>query len=66
MHDVLVLRGGIVILDNPYVESGDADRATGGTFGIGIRYNRFEADIAREMSVSELGDETHFGVGVRF
>ena len=66
VHDVLVLRGGIVILDNPSVESGDADRATGGTFGIGIRYNRFEADIAREMSVSELGDETHFGVGVRF
>lgn len=66
VHDVLVLRGGIVILDNPYVDSGDADRATGGSFGIGIRYNRFEADLAREMSVSELGDETHFGVGVRF
>jgi len=66
VHDVLVLRGGIVLLDNPYVDSGDADRSTGGSFGIGIRYDRFEADIAREMSVSELGDETHFGVGFRF
>ena len=66
VHDVLVLRGGVVFLDNPYVDSGDADRGIGGTFGIGIRYNRFEADLAREMSVSELGDETHFGVGVRF
>jgi hypothetical protein len=66
VYDVLVLRGGIVILDNPYVDSGDADRSTGGSFGIGIRYDRFEADIARELSVSELGDETHFGVGIRF
>jgi len=65
-YDVLVLRGGIVLLDNPYVDSGDADRSTGGAFGIGIRYDRFEADIAREMSVSELGDETHFAVGIRF
>jgi hypothetical protein len=65
-YDVLVLRGGIVLLDNPYVDAGDSDRATGGAFGIGIRYDRFEADIAREMSVSELGDETHFAVGFRF
>ncbi len=66
LYDVVVLRGGVVILDNPYVESGDADRSTGGSFGVGIRYDRFEADIAREVSVSELGDETHFGVGFRF
>ena len=43
---MVVLRGGVVILDNPYVESGDADRSTGGSFGVGIRYDRFEADIA--------------------
>jgi hypothetical protein len=66
LYDVLVLRGGVVILDNPYVDAGDADRSTGGSFGIGIHYDRFEADIAREVSVSELGDETHFGVGFRF
>lgn len=66
VYEVLVLRGGIVRIDNPYVDSGDADRATGGSFGIGIRYDRFEADIAREVSVSELGDETHFAVGFRF
>lgn len=66
LYDVLVLRGGVVILDNPYVDAGDADRSTGGSFGIGIQYDRFEADIAREMSVSELGDETHFAAGFRF
>jgi hypothetical protein len=66
VHDVVVLRGGVVILDNPYVDSGDGDRSNGGSFGIGIQYERFEADVAREFSVSELGDETHFGVGFRF
>lgn len=66
VHDVLVLRGGVLLLDNPYVDSGDADRATGASFGIGIRYEGFEADLAREVSVSELGDETHFAVGYRF
>ena len=66
LYDVLVQRGGVVILDNPYVDSGDADRSTGGSFGVGIRYDRFEADIAREVSVSELGDETHFAAGFRF
>lgn len=66
VHDLLVLRGGVLLLDNPYVDAGDADRSTGGSFGIGIRYEGFEADVAREISVSELGDETHFAVGFRF
>ena len=66
VHDLLVLRGGVLLLDNPYVDAGDMDRSTGGSFGIGIRYEGFEADVAREISVSELGDETHFAVGFRF
>lgn len=66
VHDVLVLRGGILLIDNPYVDSGDSDRSTGGAFGIGFRYEGFEADVAREVAVSELGDETHFAVGYRF
>lgn len=66
VHDLLVLRGGVLLLDNPYVDAGDADRSTGGSFGIGIRYEGFEADVAREISVSELGDETHFAVSYRF
>lgn len=65
-RDLVVLRAGLVLADNPYVEEGDGDREAGGSFGIGIRYEGFEADVAREISVSELGDETHFSVGWRF
>ncbi|HET9332147.1 MAG TPA: PorV/PorQ family protein [Gemmatimonadota bacterium] len=66
VHDLVVLRGGFLLLDNPYVDSGDGDRSVGGSFGIGIHYERFEADLAREVSVSELGDETHFSAGFTF
>lgn len=66
VNEVVVVRGGVLIADNPFVESGDDDRQVGGAFGIGFRYRGFEADIAREVSVSELGDETHFAVGYRF
>ena len=66
LHDVVVVRGGILLADNPFVESGNDDRQFGGSFGIGFRHAGFEADIAREVSVSELGDETHFAVGYRF
>ncbi|HUP01320.1 MAG TPA: PorV/PorQ family protein [Gemmatimonadota bacterium] len=66
LHDVVVLRGGVLLADNPFIESGEGDRQFGGSFGIGFRHAGFEADIAREVSVSELGDETHFGVGYRF
>ena len=65
-RDLVVLRGGLTLADNPFVEDGDGDREAGGSFGIGIRYEGFEADVAREISVSELGDETHFAVGWRF
>jgi hypothetical protein len=66
ISDVVIVRGGLVLADNPFVEEGDDDRQFGGAFGIGFRYGGFEADVAREVSVSELGDETHFGVGWRF
>ncbi len=65
-RDVVTVRGGVVSVDNPFVDDGDGSRQIGGTFGIGIYYQGFEADIAREVSVSELGDETHFAVGWRF
>lgn len=66
LHDLLVVRAGLMVSDNPYVNQGDGAKQTGGSFGIGIRYEGFEADVAREISVSELGDETHFAVGWRF
>lgn len=65
-QDLIVLRGGFLLADNPFVDEGDGDRQVGGAFGIGIHLQGFEVDIAREVSVSELGDETHFGVGWRF
>ncbi len=66
VRDLIVLRAGLVMADNPYIDEGDGDREAGGSFGVGIRYEGFEADVAREVSVSELGDETHFSVGWRF
>lgn len=66
VREVVVLRAGGTLADNPYIGAGDGDREAGGSFGIGVRYGGFEADVAREISVSELGDETHFAVGWRF
>lgn len=65
-HEIVIVRAGVLLTDNPYVEQGDGDREVGGAFGVGIRYEGFEADVSREISVSELGDETHFSVGFRF
>lgn len=66
LDHVVTVRGGVVVVDNPFVDSGDGSRQVGGAFGIGILYEGFEADVAREVSVSDLGDETHFSVGWRF
>ncbi len=66
VHDLIEVRGGVLLADNPFVEEGDGDHQLGGAFGIGFHLAGFEADISREVSVSELGDETHFGVGWRF
>lgn len=66
LHDAVEIRGGVLFADNPFLDEGEGDRLVGGAFGIGLRLQGFEAEIAREVSVSELGDETHFGVGWRF
>jgi hypothetical protein len=66
VHDAVEIRAGVLFADNPFLDEGDGDRLVGGAFGIGLRLQGFEVDIAREVSVSELGDETHFGVGWRF
>lgn len=66
VHEIVVVRGGVLRVDNPFARSGDDDANVGGTFGVGIRHEGFEADVSREVSVSELGDETHFSVGYRF
>jgi hypothetical protein len=66
IHRTVILRGGLLLLDNPYAPGNTSNRSTGGAIGVGIRFSGFEADLAREISVSELGDETHFAVGWRF
>jgi hypothetical protein len=66
IHQTVVVRGGLLLLDNPYARGSTANRITGGAVGVGVRFGGFEADLAREISVSELGDETHFAVGWRF
>lgn len=66
IHETIVLRGGLLLLDNPFAVGSTENRNAGGSLGVGVRYGGFEADIAREISVSELGDEMHFAVGWRF
>jgi hypothetical protein len=66
VNDAITLRAGLVILDNPFVDRNINERNVGGSFGVGIHYGGFEADVSREVSVSELDDETHFAVGWRF
>ena len=65
VHDVIVLRGGLMLLDNPFAST-SSNRNAGGSIGVGVRLGGFEADVAREISVSELGDETHISVSWHF
>lgn len=39
---------------------------TGPTYGIGLNYKGVRFDIAQELGVSDLGDETHFTAGLSF
>jgi hypothetical protein len=41
------------------------EASTGATFGLGIHIAAFTIDLAREMGVNQLGDETHFTLGFR-
>jgi hypothetical protein len=66
VHEAVEIRAGVLFADNPFLDEGEGDRLVGGAFGIGLRLQGFEAEIAREVSVSDLGDETHFGVGWSF
>lgn len=65
IHDVIVARAGFLLVESPFAGS-DPDRNVGGSVGVGVRLGKFEADVAREISVSELGDETHISASYRF
>jgi hypothetical protein len=56
---VLFLRGGLV--SESLVETN-----RGATVGMGMRLGFLEFDIARELGVNELGDETHVSIGAHF
>ena len=55
---VLFLRGG-------YIAETLIDTNSGGTLGIGFALDRFRFDIARELGVNQLGDETHISLAAQ-
>jgi hypothetical protein len=61
-RDIVVFRGGVLRLDNAFGE----ESATGASIGAGVQWQRLRVDIARELGVNEIGDETHFSLGVDF
>jgi len=49
-----------------FIDEPERFRTSGPTFGIGFSYKGMIFDLARELGVSELGDETHISAGYRF
>ena len=49
-----------------YIAEPERFRTSGPTFGIGFSYKGMVFDLARELGVSELGDETHISAGYHF
>ncbi len=49
-----------------YIAEPKEFHTSGGTFGIGLNYGGIMFDLAREVNVSELGDETHVTAGYHF
>ncbi|MBA2565846.1 MAG: PorV/PorQ family protein [Gemmatimonadetes bacterium] len=61
-RDMIVLRGGVLNLNNPF----GGESATGASLGAGVHWQKLRVDVARELGVNEAGDETHFSFGVEF
>lgn len=57
--NTVFLRGGVV--SETLIET-----STGGTVGLGVAWERFRFDLAREMGVNALGDETQLSLQARF
>jgi len=49
-----------------FIDEPERFRTSGATFGIGLNFKGIMFDLARELEVSELGDETHITAGYRF
>jgi hypothetical protein len=56
---VLFIRGG-------WIAETLIETNSGSTLGVGLRLGALDFDIARELGVNELGDETHVSIGARF
>lgn len=56
--DVLFVRGGLI--SESLIETN-----SGSTVGIGLRVDAFQFDLAREMGVNQLGDETQLSLSAR-
>jgi hypothetical protein len=59
-RNLVTLRGGVLRLNNSFGEKS----SVGASLGAGVRWQRFRIDLARELNVSEIGDETHFSLEV--
>lgn len=59
---IVTVRGGFVRLVNSF----GGESANGFSLGAGVRWQQLRVDVAREIGVNEIGDETHFSLGVDF
>jgi hypothetical protein len=58
VRNTLFVRGGLVF--ETLIETN-----TGSTLGVGLRLGAVGFDLARELGVNQLGDETHLSLSVR-
>lgn len=61
-RDVVILRGGVLRLNNAF----GAEATTGASLGAGVQWRGLRIDVARELGVNEIDDETHFSLGADF
>lgn len=59
VRDILFVRGGFIA--ETLIETN-----TGATLGLGIGVGAFRFDLARELGVNQLGDETHLSLSAMF
>lgn len=59
---IVMLRGGLLRLVNSF----GGESASGASLGAGVHWKQLRVDLAREIGVNEIGDETHFSIGVDF
>ncbi|MFN2432746.1 MAG: hypothetical protein ABR599_08025, partial [Gemmatimonadota bacterium] len=61
-RQLVILRGGVLRLDNAFGE----ESVSGAAIGAGVHWRNLRIDLAREIGVNEIGDEMHFSLGADF